>query len=242
MPSLNAVQTNVIDTINTGPDGLDPSLFSGPNDRIMLGLKAHANTINHARLVAMEDSFPRTRKEIGEASFNALSRDYIETTLTGALDNNGLGSRFAGFLKTNSVPDSVYDLAQIEWAYLKSYHAPEAEPLLLSDLSAFSEAALLLLEITLHPSVQLVALTAPIAKSLDELVGQTPAALLLVRPQAEVLLYPADALLIALLQDAQKNRATLGNLLAISIEQAIEHVPLEPVTHLIDAGALIVIG
>jgi hypothetical protein len=40
---------------------------------------------------------------------------------------------------------------------------------------------------------------------------------------------------------AEKN-AVLGNLLAIAIEQAGEQAPLEPIFHLISAGALIKAG
>ncbi len=72
MLSLSDAQGNFIDTINEGPDRLDALLFAGSTDRVLLGLKAHANTINHARLVALEETFPLTRQEIGEAPFNLL--------------------------------------------------------------------------------------------------------------------------------------------------------------------------
>ena len=65
MLSLKAAQANFIATINDGPDALDHSLFDGPIDRVMLGLKAHANTISHARLVALEETFPLTRQALG---------------------------------------------------------------------------------------------------------------------------------------------------------------------------------
>jgi Putative DNA-binding domain len=135
MLSLKAAQAKLIATINTGPDVLDPSLFDGPVDRILLGLKAHANTISHARLTALEASFPMTRNALGEAAFNTLSRQYVESSLIGSLDNNHIGCRFSAFLNSADVSVCEYELAQIEWAYLNSYNAPEAQPLCLADLA-----------------------------------------------------------------------------------------------------------
>ena len=98
MHSLANTQANVIDTINNGPDMLDPSLFAGPRDRILLGLKAHANTINYARILALEETFPRTRQEMGEAAFNKLVRDFVETDTAKASDTNRIGSSFPSIL------------------------------------------------------------------------------------------------------------------------------------------------
>ena len=80
MPSFADAQTNFIDTINDGPDRLDPTLFAGPSDRVLLGLKAHANTDQPLeRIVALEDTFPHTRQHLGDAVFNALASDFVET-------------------------------------------------------------------------------------------------------------------------------------------------------------------
>jgi hypothetical protein len=245
MLSLKATQDNIVATINTGPGALNLGIFSGTTDRIMLGLKAHANTISHARLIALEDSFPLTRDALGDALFNGLSRQYVETVLTGAFDNNRIGSRFAAFLASSDVDVSVSELAQIEWAYLESYHARDAAPLQLADLAILNEADLLTLPVALHPSARILELSAPISWSLTELAGQTPRALLLIRPQAEVRLHPLDAaqqtILAAAVPAPSEKNVTLGNLLAIALEHS-DAAPLEPVHHLIEAGALIATG
>jgi Putative DNA-binding domain len=242
MLSFEEAQATLIATINTGPDALDPSLFAGSADRILLGLKAHANTINHARLTALEASFPLTRAALGEFLFNTLSHRYAESVIAGTLDNNRIGSQFAAFLESADVGVAEYELAQIEWAYLKSYHAPEARALCLADLSHLKEATLLAHSIALHPSVQVVDLTVPISASLKALAGLAPPVLLLVRPEAEVRLHPLNAQQLVLLRAAGQINATIGNLLAIGIEQGEEATPLEAVTQLIEAGALITTG
>ncbi len=45
-------------------DHLPDDLFAGPHERVLVGMKVHANTISHARLVALEETFPRTRDVI----------------------------------------------------------------------------------------------------------------------------------------------------------------------------------
>ena len=234
MSSLANAQTNFIDTINDGPDRLDPALFAGPPDRILLGLKAHANTISHARIVALEETFPLTRQHLGDAAFNELAREFVETDAARASDANRIG---LGFPICMSHP-ATKELAQIEWAWLESYHAAEAAPLTLGDLASLDEAALLALPIAPHPSARTVTVSAPIASALQELSGEQTAAILCVRPDAEVRLVPLDAIQLAVFAASAQKSASLGNLLTVALEQAGEQAPLEPILHLIGAGAL----
>jgi hypothetical protein len=238
MLSLTNAQTNFIDTINEGPDSLDPKLFCGRPDRILLGLKAHANTISHARIVALEQTFPRTREYLGEATFNAIARDFIETDTAKACDANWIGSGFPDYLENAS----SIELAQIEWAWLESYHAAEAVALTLADLGGMDEAMLLAFQIAPHPSVRLVPISTPIAAALHELQGTQPLAVATLRPDAEVRMLPLDAVDLAVLKAATQKNATLGNLLAVAIEMTGETESLAPVMNQIGAGALIKAG
>jgi hypothetical protein len=238
MPSLADAQTNFIDTINDGPERLDPTLFAGPPDRVLLGLKAHANTISHARIVALEKTYPLTRQHLGEAAFNVLARDFSETVIARASDANRIGLRFPDFLNE----PTVKELAQIEWAWLESYHAAEAVALTIADLGGLDEAALLALPVAPHPSTRLLPITVPLSAALKELAGSHPAAILSLRPEAEVRLVPLDAAQRAVFAASVEKSATLGNLLTVAIELSGEQVPLGPILHLIGAGALIKAG
>jgi hypothetical protein len=238
MHSLADAQANFIDTINEGPALLDPELFAGPTDRILLGLKAHANTISHARLVALEETFPLTRQHMGDVAFNALARDYIETAFAKASNPNRIGMKFPQFLRD---PETA-ELAKIEWAWLESYHAAEAVPLVLGDLSALDETELLALPIMPHPSARLVPISVPIVSVVDELAGKLPDGVLCIRPDAAVRLVTLDQVKVSLFHAATQKNATLGNLLSIAIEQVGEQAPLEPILTLIGAGALIKTG
>ena len=72
MLSLEAIEANFIDTINNGPDVLDPALFAGPLDRVLIGLKTHANTISHARLDRAGGDLPAAAGASGSAKVQPI--------------------------------------------------------------------------------------------------------------------------------------------------------------------------
>lgn len=239
MRSHEAAQANFIATINQGPYALDTALFDGPIDRVLLGLKAHANTISHARLVALEETFPLTRQALDEEKFNQLSRAYVETPEARACDANTIGKPFPDFLTAEVADQAIVELTNIEWAWLESYYAAEAEPLSLTDLAELDEASLLALPVALHPSARLVLISHPLAAPLGVLAGLQPFAILTLRPDIEVRLHPIDQIEAAIFQVAQQKDATLGNLLSSAIEQSDNTDPSGPVIQMIGAGALV---
>ncbi len=242
MLSLSEQLGNFTDTINQGPDALSPELFSGHADRIILGVKAHANTINHARLVALEDTFPRTRSAMGDAEFNRISRAYCETEIARACDSNRIGECFGAYLSNTSCDPTLTDLTQIEWAWLNSYHAPDAAALELSELGVCTETELLELPIRAHSAAFIVRLHAPISAALPELAHETnAAAILLTRASNEVCLTTITELELATFEFSAKN-TTIGNLLSFIIEQGGEAEPLGPILKLIGAGTLVKLG
>jgi hypothetical protein len=240
MPLLEDVQANFIATINNGPAVLNENLFTGPLDRVLLGLKAHANTISHARLVALEETFPLTRAHLGDAKFNSVSREYAETNAARARDNNAIGRDFAAFLAVGGNDPAVVELARIEWAWLEAYHAADAKALRLNDIATLAETTLLALHVQWHPATRLVATTVPLAPQLNELaaINGTPAAVLLTRPDTDVALLPLVEATASLAAACQK-RTTIGNLLDLAAEQNNEADPSGQLVTLIGAGALV---
>src|SRR3990167_5553595 len=76
-PMLEA-QAAIAATLLHGPAYLPDGLFAGGEAAALRGLRVHANSISHARLVALEDSFPRTRAHLGDAEFNRQSRAFLD--------------------------------------------------------------------------------------------------------------------------------------------------------------------
>lgn len=202
-------QTAIAATLLGGPDHLPAGLFAGDRGAVLRGLCVHANTISHARLVALEDSFPRTRDHLGAAEFNRVSRAFFDS---GGAQGRALALIGAAFPDWLADPLAA-DLARAEWAWLESYHAVDAPALALADLAGMDEAALLGLVVRRHPAVRVVALAHPSAPLLDPCLPRGARALLIARPDAAVRVLAIDAADAAAL-DLAHEITPLGNLIA----------------------------
>jgi len=237
MPSLADSQTRFIACLQKGPAHFPDDLFAESRDRALLGLKAHANTISHARLVALEQAYPKLRAHIGHERFHALSRDYVGQDHILVCDINGIAADFAHFLADQDCDASTIDLARIEWAWLESYRSAEAEPLALADIAGLAEADLLAFPIAAHPALRLVILAGSLSPQLAELGETSPHALMIARPQARILFHPLTAAERAVAEKIPES-ATLGNLLGHALELGDETTAMQHMVVLIQAGAL----
>lgn len=234
-------QARFIAVLQKGPSAFPHGLFADAPERALLGLKAHANTISHARLVALEETYPRTCEHLGDAAFNALSRDFIERTEVRPRKLMQLGLGLADFLADRVHDMAAVDLARIEWAWLQSYHAAEADALQLADLAGLDEQGLLTLGLALHPAAQLIEAQTPLARLMPELAESASPGmrhLLITRPAHEVLLHPLPDLSADLLTQVHFP-TPMRNLLSLAIERAGEAEALPAIFALINAGALV---
>lgn len=185
--SLADAQLQMARTIAQGPEALTDALFAGTPAQVIRGLKVHANTISHARLVALEATFPRTRALIGEAIFNTLSRNFLDTGNGRNQSLDGLGRHFADWLQANAIAPECVTLARFEWLWLESYHAADVTPLSVSAFAALSQTEVLELRIKPHPAARVLRNDANVATIIG--LDTTDEWLLLARPDAEVLAY-----------------------------------------------------
>lgn len=233
---LDELQRSMIDAIEGGPDHIVPAEYVGGIRSAMRGLRVHANTISHARLVALEESFPRSRERLGEERFNLLSRDFAELDQAKEQPLATIGHGFAEFLDRSGESEAA-KLARFEWAWLDTYHAGDAVPLELADFVGLDEDRLLATEVSLHPAARLVTAfeDALLAEEVPDFAEA--AAILLTRPQAEVRIgaaNPAMAQQFALLAKSQN----VCNLLEAGGEPAGED-SLQALFALLSAGALV---
>ncbi len=236
MLALDQVQQAMMRAIALGPDHVPSGLFRGTHAAALRGLSVHANTISHARLVALEDSFPRTRTLLGEAQFNTASRDYLDQAGLGRLTLSQLGQHFADWLHTHGHAGAVSALAGFEWAWLQCYHAAEATPFTLDQLAGLGEAGIAELVLARHPASAVLVLDSDVRPVLS---GESGALidsdhLLLARPDAEVLLTALTAA-GARLYGQFSAPQLVCNLLAVSDEPAVQ----DALINLITQGALV---
>lgn len=224
MSWLDCGQPAMVKALDHGPAFLPPDLFAGTPERVLAGMKVHANTISHARLVALEETFPRTRELIGHERFNEHSRLFIDQPGVTAHPLADIGQGFDLFLADNGEQAPAPDMARFEWLWLQSYHAAEGEPLQLADLAGIDPAALMELVVQAHPAACAARFDYGLHQLLDdEVPGLSQAdAVLIFRPEAEVLVAPATLLMAGLLELAA-NPQTIGNLFTLASEQAYEN-------------------
>lgn len=217
MSMLERAQAAMLLTLDHGPDQVPDGLFAGGRARALMGMKVHANTISHARLVALEETFPRTLGVIGHARFNESSRLYLQHPGVTALPLSHIGARFPAWLGACGHYRAEADLARFEWDWLDAYHAAEARPLHLTDLAGIDPEALLETAVQAHPAARLGRFDPVVHLVIGrEVPGLDKAeAILLTRPQAEVLVSPASAAMQAVFARAQ-DPETIGNLSSIS--------------------------
>lgn len=238
--SLLRDQSAFMAALQKGPDYLPNEMFSGTLRRAFLGVKAHANTISHARLVAIEDSYPKLRERLGPELFNTLSRDFIEQDTTRQKDINDLGQGFADYIAEHGVDGASVDLARIEWAWLQSYHAADADVLTMQDIAALDEDGLMALPLIWAPSTQYIILQDQLAPELgldtDDAVDLV--AIAIARQNNDVLIYPQNIEQKAIFETCQKS-VLMRNLLEVAIETIGETRAVEHIFALIGAGFLL---
>lgn len=230
------LQTRWAKALLHGPAHVPWDAFAADQDAIVRAMKIHANTINHARLVALEDSFPRTRAHVGEAAFNQLSRRYLDCGRAAGLRHNRIGSAFPEFLAENSGLAALATLAAAERAWLAAYHAAEAPPLRMADIANLSPDAMLRVAVTRHPAAAIVPIAPRFAAFFDKDLWQDARLLLITRPEAAVLVCAVDAATAAFLP----SRADVTELGAM-LEQGGED-SAAALAQLIEAGALTFAG
>lgn len=235
MLELEQVQQAMMRAIALGPDHVPHDLFTGTHARSLRGLAVHANTISHARLIALEDTFPRTRQFLGEAAFNTLSRAFLETGAAG-LPLAQIVQRFPEWLAAECQQPGSTDLARFERAWLQCYHGTDAVALSLPALTELGPGGIASLVLVRHPASAALDLHADARAAIEEGSG-TPlpcAGILLARPEAEVRIVSANPAAMRLFGTFGEP-SPVCNLLAQSSEPGMQ----EALLALVAAGALI---
>lgn len=248
MFSLEQTQAAMMRALADGPDHLPDALFCGPHTRALLGMKVHANTISHARLVALEDSFPRTRALLGHEAFNERSRRYLDWPGVAARPLAQIGHDFAAFLGATGGSVASADLAAFEWAWLEAYHAAEAPVLTLADLAGIGEEPLLDIVLTRHPAARLL----DPDRAVHEIIGEevpglaSARAILLARPEEQVLVSPATSAMAAIFAKVDRPISICNLLESCTEPDSKDQLPPDDIMAaliaLMEAGALEGVG
>ena len=149
-------------------------------------------------------TFPVVTALVGEEFFNAMAREFTLQSPPKSPVMIEYGDAFAGFIESfQPLSELPYlsDVARLEWAWSRAYHARDATPITVSELAGKDDGELSGLHFELHPSMQLlqspwpvVAIWqahqgAPLADALTDLASSQASSgtwTLIVRPDLEV--------------------------------------------------------
>lgn len=137
------------------PGGGDPARrFAIYRNNVVVGL-----------IEALEARFPVTRMVVGDAFFRATARAFLRARppRSPLLHEFGdeLPAFLAGFAPARALP-YLSDLAALEAARTRAFHAADAEPLDPAGLAGLDPETLAGLRLELHPSVELLASPFPV--------------------------------------------------------------------------------
>ena len=139
------------------PNGLKTWNGSDPESRFAV----YRNNVVVSLIDALADTFPVTQELVGEEFFRAMAGVFVRAQPPRSRLMAYYGESFADFIASFAPAASVpylADVARLEMAWVRAYHAadmpplnPEALPAALAD-----PQQLLSLRLSLHPSVQVI--------------------------------------------------------------------------------------
>lgn len=108
---------------------------------------------------ALRGVYPVILRLVGEPFFDALARSYARQVPSRSGDlhdfGEGLAAFLEGFAPARELP-YLPDVARLEWAVHRVFHASHAEPLDASALAAVPSERVSGLHLTVHPAAQLI--------------------------------------------------------------------------------------
>lgn len=140
------------------PDGLTSWNGSDPRARFAV----YRNNLTVSLIDALADTFPVVRELVGEEFFRAMARVFVQAHPPRSRLMAYYGDAFADFVASFAPAASVpylADVARLEMARVRAYHAADVPPLDPEALKAVlgDPQQLLFLRLELHPSVHVIA-------------------------------------------------------------------------------------
>jgi hypothetical protein len=137
------------------PRGISPARrFSVYRNNVVAGL-----------VKALASRFPVIERIVGEEFFAALARAFVAACPPHSAVLASYGEEFADFIAAfEPARDLAYlaDVARIEGARTRAYHAADATPVSADEFAALDVDAVAGLRVTLHPSAEIVRSAHPI--------------------------------------------------------------------------------
>jgi hypothetical protein len=157
----NAFAAALLDSGLPPPRGVVSHTSQAPVKRFAV----YRNNVMVSLIDALEARFPAVKRIVGEEFFRATARVFARAHPPRSPLMMTYGDEFPEFLE-NFEPAAkiayLADVARVEAARTRAYHAADATPLKASDLAGVEAVALAALRFELHPSLEIIASAFPV--------------------------------------------------------------------------------
>lgn len=152
----------LLDPAQTVPPGLAGAAGSTAAAR---RFAVYRNNVFGSVIRALGERFPVTRRLVGEAFFAAMAREFVLAHPPRSPIMLDFGDSFPGFVETfppvAALP-YLADLARLEAARGRAYHAADIAPLGAEAFAAVAPTQVDRLRVRLHPAVRIIVSSCPI--------------------------------------------------------------------------------
>jgi hypothetical protein len=231
MPSLLELQTVFVRGVFDPADAEVAELIVPAGVSAAARLAVYRRNVLGNYAAALRDVFPVLLRLVGEPFFDQLARAYATQTPSRSGDLHDFGGELGAFLE--ALPEArgwpyLADIARLEWAVHRTFHARHAPALDVARLAAVPPERLPDLRFALHPAARLLRSPYPVLTiwhvnqpqwTGDQAVdlGLGAERVLIVRRGLEVTLEPLSAAEYAMLEALDAGRS-LGDALAAALE------------------------
>jgi len=142
------------------PNSLTPSFLTAANrSRALAGLNVYRNNVAAGLFNVLASRFSTVRRIVGDESFLSAARDFIASCPPRSAVLMKYGDEFPGFVRRRGAAVCfryVADIADLELARGRAYHAADATPLSHRAFATLSGDEFSGKRVTLHPSTSLL--------------------------------------------------------------------------------------
>jgi hypothetical protein len=131
-----------------------PGLTTWNGSDVAQRFAVYRNNVAVSLMAALRVKFPVVRALVGDATFDAAALTFVRTTMPGSRILARYGEDFPDFLERFGPAASLpwlADVARLEAARIRAYHAADMAVMKADDLEAMPAATLEALRIHLHP-------------------------------------------------------------------------------------------
>lgn len=164
MPPLADLQRRFAESV-IDPEMAPPASIAAWNGAAASRFAVYRNNVTVGLIEALGRRFPVCERLVGQEFFRAMARDFARSSPPRSPRLSIYGETFADFIASFEPAGSVpylADVARLEYAYGRAYHAADAAPLPPACLQAIPQDDWDDLVFELHPSLELMQSSWPI--------------------------------------------------------------------------------